>query len=91
MVDGRRRSLYGRCMRAASRPRREPTRSLVVRVDASTKADIRELPAVHGLTVSEYVRQTALGRLRPGVDRFAELERRMEAVEQLVRQVPRGY
>lgn len=80
---------YFRCMRPASRLNGEPTRSLVVRVDASTKADIGQLAQAHGLTVSEYVRQTALGRLRPGVDRFAELERRVERVEALLAQ--RGY
>jgi hypothetical protein len=73
------------------RPSGQPTRSLVVRVDASTKADIRQLARAHGLTVSEYVRQCALGRLQPGRDRVGELERRVASVEQRLDQAQRGY
>jgi hypothetical protein len=53
-------------------------------------AAVRQLAQQHGLSVSAYVRQTATGRLRPGVDQVRELtlsmealERRLERVEQL--------
>jgi hypothetical protein len=64
---------------------------LTVRFEPADLANVRQLAHVHGLTVSEYVRQTALARLRPGVDELGELRGRLERVEAQLERAARGY
>lgn len=56
---------------------------------------IRQLAQHHGLTVTEYVRRTALGRLRVGVDELAELRAQLERQERRLAELEllagRGY
>jgi uncharacterized protein (DUF1778 family) len=69
----------------AAQPQRRATSRLEVRLEPQDLLTIRQLADHYGLTLTEYVRRTALGRVRIGVDEVGELRARLERVEERIR------